>query len=790
MQFSERWLRSLVNPPLSTEQLAHRVTMAGLEVESITAVAPPFSRVVVAEILTAERHPDADRLQVCSVRVGQGEALQIVCGAPNARAGLKTACALVGATLPGAQLQPLQIRQAEVRGVASSGMLCSAKELGIATDADGIMELPADAQVGMNLRELLQLDDPIFTLKITPNRGDCLSVLGVARDVAALTGAALGEVDCTPVAALIADRLNVVVEAPAACPRYCGRVIRGIDSAARTPAWMAERLARSGLRCIHPVVDVTNYVLLELGEPMHGFDLARLAGPIRVRHGRPGERLALLNEQTIEPDETCLVIADDNGPLALAGIMGGVASAVTTATRDIFLEAAHFTPAAVAGRARRFALASDASQRFERGVDPSLPSRAMERATRLILEICGGQAGEVVSAGPGMPAPKDVAFRPERARRILGMDIAAGEMEALLRRLGMALTAAGDCWRIVPPAWRFDISEEVDLVEEVARLKGYEHIPSNRAWSAAEMLPQVERSRAAHEIKNILVSIGYQEVITYSFISHEQHVDIADENGELSLQNPISSQLGVMRGSLLPGLLQTLRHNLNYGQERLRVFEQGRCFNGLAPHQQPQRLAGLAYGSCWPEQWGAGSRPTDFYDIKGDIDALFAPYPLEYRAAQRHPALHPGQCASLHMDGQQVGWLGALHPRLVQKYGLQRVAMLFEVDWSALCRRELPRYQGISRYPAVRRDLAVVVDDRLEVGEILLAVRAMLPETITAFELFDLYQGQGIEQGKKSLAFRMLLKHTEKTLTEVEIEAAVSQVVTFLIKRFNAVLRA
>mgnify|MGYP005840463463 CR=1 FL=1 len=783
MQFSERWLRSLVETDESMQSLGHALTMAGLEVEAMQPAAPAFEGVVVAEILAAERHPDADRLQVCTVRAGEGAPLTIVCGAPNARVGLKTACALVGARLP-----ELQIRQTKVRGVESFGMLCSAKELGIAGEAAGILELPADAPVGADLRDYLHLDDQLVTLKLTPNRGDCLSLTGIAREVAALTGAPRKAVDCTPVRASLSDGRAVIVEAPEACPLYCGRVLRGLDPAARTPAWMLERLLRSGLRPIYPVVDVTNYVLLELGQPMHAFDLAKLQGPVRARMARPDEALTLLGEQTIRLSVDCLVIADDSGVLALAGIMGGAASGVSADSRDVFLEAAHFTPAAIAGRARRYGLSTDSSYRFERGVDPRLPRMAMERATRLILDICGGEAGEIVEAGPGVPSHPPISFRPARARRLLGVEIPDEEMDGIFDRLGMELVSRGETWQVQPPSWRFDLDQEVDLIEEVARLRGYDRIPAGAPRAAHQLLPTPERVRVESEIKNLVVAIGYQEVVTYSFISSEQQSDFDSDHRQIALQNPIAAQMGVMRGSLMPGLVQTLRHNLNHGQERLRVFEMGRCFLGTDADSQPIRLAGLAYGAAWPEQWAAPQRWVDFFDIKADVEALFWPARPSFRVAT-HPALHPGQTARVLIDGQPVGWIGSLHPKLAQKYGFARSPLLFELDSAALSPRTLPRYRGISRFPAVRRDIAVVVDAGLEVGTLLEAVRGALPATVTEFELFDVYHGQGIEAGKKSLAFRMLLQHTEKTLTESEIGIVVSQVLAFLSERFNAALR-
>lgn len=785
MKFSENWLRSLVNPDLDTAQLEHLVTMAGLEVEAVEPAAPAFDKVVVAEILSAEKHPNADRLQVCRVKVGEGEPLQIVCGAPNARAGLKTACALVGAELP----NDFKIKQAKVRSVESFGMLCSAKELGLTEAAEGILELPTDAPVGEDFRVYRRLNDNLLTLKLTPNRGDCLSILGIAREVAALTGAQLNHIDCSPVAATIADGLPVTVDEAQACPRYCGRVIRGINAQAATPAWMLERLERSGLRGIHPVVDVTNYVLLELGQPMHAFDLVKLKGGIRVRMGQAGEKLALLNEQAIELAADTLTIADDSGPLALAGVMGGAASAVSDTTRDIFLESAHFVPAAIAGRARRYGLSTDSSHRFERGVDIDLPRHALERATRLILDICGGRAGPLVETAGEAPRRKPVAFRPQRACRLLGIDLDAGEMAAIFGRLGMQVAEQGDTFQVTPPGFRFDIEREVDLIEEVARVHGYEAIPTIAPRGAACLLPVTETERATSEAKRLLNVRGYQEIITYSFIAAELDADFRASGQAVALLNPIASQMDTLRGSLMAGLVQTLRHNLNHGQERLRLFELGRCFDGATAEAQPLRLAGLAYGQARPEQWGEAKREADFFDIRNDVEALFHPLSLQFERAE-HPALHPGQTARISLDGQAIGWLGTLHPRLVQKYDFVRAPILFELAWLAVAARKTPRYAGLSKLPAVRRDIAVVTDADVAVGEILQAAKANLPTKMVDIALFDVYQGKGMESGKKSLAFSMLLQDTEKTLTDAEIEAAVGQMVQFLAERFNLTLRA
>ena len=788
MQFSEAWLRSLVNPALNTRQLGHLLTMAGLEVEALSAVAPAFSQVVVAEILSAEKHPNADRLQVCQVNVGEVLPLSLVCGAPNARVGLRTACALVGAQLPGDFL----IKQAKVRGVESFGMLCSNKELGLAGDAAGIMELPADAPVGQSLRQWLNLDDSLITLKLTPNRGDCLSLNGIAREVAALADAPLTPVDCAPVAATCDATHPVSIDAVAACPRYCGRVIRGIDARAVSPGWMVERLERSGLRAIHPVVDVTNYVLLELGQPMHAFDLAKLHGGIRARMAKAGETLALLNDQTITLAEDTLAIADDSGALALAGIMGGASSAVSDTTTDIFLEAAYFAPDAIAGRARRYGLSTDSSHRFERGVDPKLPRLAMERATRLILDICGGECGPecgpISEAGPGVAARALFAFRPARVRRLLGFDLADAAMRGILQRLDLSIAGEGETWSVTAPSHRFDLNGEVDLIEEIARVHGYDAIPPVAPRGQTSMLPAGEGKRTPHDLKKLMVARGYQEIITYSFISDELDKDFRVTGEPLPLLNPIASQMGVMRGSLMGGLIQTLEHNLNHGQERLRLFEIGRAFLAANADAQPQHAAGLAYGTAHAEQWGEKPRGVDFFDIKADVEALVHPLPVTFEPAA-HPALHPGQCARVSLAGEAAGWIGALHPRLVQSHGLSRAPILFELDLSSLLTGRAPRYQGVPRLPAVRRDIAVVVDEKQPVAAMLNAVRAAMPALVSEFALFDVYQGQGVESGKKSLAFKMLLQHTEKTLTESEIEIAMLDVLAILSNQFNAALR-
>jgi len=784
MQFSESWLRSLVNPALDSEQLGHVLTMAGLEVEAIEPAASMFTEVVVGHVLTAERHPDADRLQVCRVDVGQAEPLQIVCGAANARAGLKTACALVGAVLPG----DFKIKRAKVRGVESLGMLCSEKELGLADAADGIMELAAEAQPGQSIRTHLDLDDQLITLKLTPNRGDCLSIEGVAREVAAITGAAWTPVECTDPDVASGKVIAVRIDDTSACPTYAGRVIEGVNARAATPDWMKKRLLRSGLRSISAIVDITNYVLLELGQPMHAFDFDRLQGGIHVRHAVAGEQLALLNGDTVELRPDVLVIADDSAALAMAGIMGGMSTSVGDTTTTILLEAAHFSPASIAGRARRHGLSTDSSYRFERGVDPSLPLRAMARASQLVLEICGGQAGATVTSGPGANPPAPIAFRPEKVRRVLGIQVDDATIASSFARLGLGLEQAAGVWQVTPPPYRFDLNLDVDLVEEAARLVGYDNIPAVPPSGAAAMRLPVESSRSAFDVKNIMTSMGYQEVVTYSFISEEQATTIDPGKPMLRLLNPIASQMSVMRGSILPGLLATLRHNLNRGQDRLRIFEAGRCFEAADAGQQPLRLAALAYGSDQPEQWGVTTRALDFFDLKGDLEALLAPLPLTCVAGE-HPALHPGQSARLRVGNVEAGWLGTLHPRLVQELDLPRAPILFEMDLEAVLQRPVPRHRGLSKLPAVRRDLAVLVADDVPAGDILATLKRDLPKRVTEISLFDLYQGKGVETGKKSLAFSILLQDTEKTLTDSQIEEAVSEVLQILTNNYSAVLR-
>jgi len=783
MKFSESWLRTFVNPSLSSEELAHLLTMAGLEVEEVSAVAPPFDKVVVAQVLTKDKHPDADRLNVLRVDVGQAEPLTIVCGAQNVSVGMKAPCALVGAKLPG-----IEIKQAKVRGIASFGMMCSTTELGLAEESSGpstelrtgLMELAADAVVGQSIREHLDLDDHLITLKLTPNRSDCLSLYGIAREVSALTGTTL---QALPQAALnqSSNRVcKVKVAAPAACPRYAGRVIAGVNAKAATPAWMVQRLERCGLRSISALVDVANYVLLELGQPLHAFDLDKLDGDIEVRFARDGESLKLLNEQTVSLQEDMLVIADSKQPVALAGVMGGADSAVDDATTDIFLESAFFAPSVIVGKSRRLGFGSDSSYRFERGVDFAATQAALDRATQLILDICGGQAGAVTEVLGSLPARNPVKLRVPRVQRVLGVSLEAGEIAQILSRLGMAFQLRNDEFSVTPPSYRFDIAIEEDLIEEIARVHGYERIQPVPPQAAMTILPQAEAQRSVAKLRQALVLRDYQETINYAFVEAEWERSLCGNAAPIRLKNPIASQMSVMRSMLLGGLLAALRTNLARKQPRVRLFEMGGCFAAEAgSYLQHERVAGVCYGTALPEQWGAAARNVDFYDVKADVEALFAPAALSFVAAT-HPASHPGRSAQILLDGQIVGWIGELHPQWMQQYDIPQATVWFEVDLAVLMQAAVPHASETSKFPPVRRDLAVVVDESVAVQTLLDAMQSENTPNVIEFALFDLYRGKGVEEGKKSLAFRVLIQDTQKTLTDVEIDQSVARLVAVL----------
>jgi phenylalanyl-tRNA synthetase beta chain len=776
MKFSENWLRNWVNPDLSSEALGHVLTMAGLEVEALEPVAPAFSHVVVGEVVEVVKHPNADRLNVCQVNVGEAAPLNIVCGAGNVAVGVRVPCARIGAVLPG----DFVIKQAKVRNVESFGMLCSEKELGLAEESEGLWLLPDDAPVGKTLREYLELDDHLFTLKLTPNRSDCSGMVGIAREVAALTGSKLKPLVIPTQPVTLPEQLPVSVADASGCPLYCGRLVRGVNAAAATPVWMLRRLERSGLRGISAVVDITNYVMLEMGQPMHAFDAEKLSGGITVRSARKGEALTLLNEQNIELDENMLVIADDARVLALAGIMGGQGSGVETTSRDVFLESAFFHPDAIAGRARRFGLATDSSFRFERGVDFAATRHAMERATQLLMEICGGSAGAISEVRGQLPSRTPIALRRSRVARVLGIALDNQQIATLFKRLQFDFTANGDDFRVTPPSFRFDLSIEADLIEELARLHGYDHIPAQAPEAAFTVLPYSELRRPLTQIRNLLVARDYQEIVSYAFLEAQVERELCGNEHPVALQNPIASNLAVMRSSLIGGLVGALRFNLNRKQSRVRLFEVGACFaKADDEYVQSQSLSGLSYGDAQPEQWGVSARPVDFFDVKADVEALFAPQVVRFVAAT-HPALHPGRSAQIYCDEQLVGWLGELHPHWQQQYDIPRACVWFEIDLDALTRTRVPLMSEIAKFLPARRDLAVVVDEAVTAQTLLDAMQQRSAPYVTELALFDVYRGKGVEQGKKSLAFRVLLQDTHKTLSESEIEPSIAQLVEIL----------
>ena len=790
MKFSESWLRNFVNPSVSGDEFSHLLTMAGLEVEEECPVAPAFDNVIVARVLEVNKHPDADRLNVCQVDIGRDTPQTIVCGAPNVAPGLKVPCALPGANLPG----DFKIKVAKVRGIESSGMLCSAKELGIAEDASGLLVLPTDAPVGESIRTYLDLDDRLLTLKLTPNRADCLSLTGVAREVAALTGTPANYPEISPVKAGIDAQRNIVLDAPDACPLYCGRVISGVNARAATPEWMKRRLERSGIRSISALVDITNYVMLELGQPLHAFDNTKLDGAVHARMARAGEKILLLNEQTLELSDDVLLIADDKRPLAMAGIMGGEDTGITLETTEMFLESAFFAPKAIAGRARRYGFGSDASHRFERGVDFGGTQRALERATQLIREICGGQAGPLCEAVAELPARAPVRLRPTRVTRVLGISFSAEQIGELFSRLGLSFTRDGDDFIVTPPSYRFDIEIEEDLIEEIARLYGYDNIPAQAPCARLSMLPQTEDARPLQQVRKLLADSGFQEVINFAFVEEAWETDFSANTAPIHLANPIASQMSVMRSSLIGGLIANVVTNLKRKQSRVRIFETGRCFfrdpagGPVAGFRQPWKLTGLAFGSALPEQWGSKSRNVDFYDMKGEVERLLAPAVARFERTT-HPALHPGRSARVMLGDQEIGVIGELHPQWLQKYDLPQAPVIFELDLSPLTASKLPKYADVSRQPLATRDLAIVVDQKLELQKLLDGMLANRPAIIQDIRLFDVYTGKGIAQGEKSLAFRIVMQDTQRTLLDAEVDAAMQQLITYLQQTFAAQLR-
>ncbi|MBK7649395.1 MAG: phenylalanine--tRNA ligase subunit beta [Betaproteobacteria bacterium] len=791
MKFSESWLRTLVDPKLTSAELSHLLTMAGLEVEELDPVAPAFDSVVVAHVLEVVKHPDADRLNVCKVDTGSGTPTTIVCGAPNVAVGLKVPCALPGAKLPG----DFTIKIAKVRGVESSGMLCSAKELGVAEEASGLLILPEDAPVGQSIRQYLELDDNVFELKLTPNRADCLSLLGIAREVGAITGAVTSLPVVPEIPASIADARAIVLDAAEACPLYCGRVFKGVNAKAPTPEWMKRRLERSGIRAISALVDVTNYVMLELGQPLHAFDNTKLQGAVHARMARPDEKLLLLNEQNIAVDADVLVIADETKPLAMAGIMGGEESGITLETTELFLESAFFAPKAIAGRARRYGFGSDASHRFERGVDFGGVRRAIERATQLILDICGGQVGPVVEAKAAMPARNPVRLRTARAEQVLGLTLGAERIAGLFTGLALSFERQGDDFLVTPPSWRFDMEIEEDLIEEVARLYGYDNIPSVAPRGPLKMLVQPEARRPAYRVRQMLADRGYQEVVNFAFVEEAWEADFSANDDLIRLANPIASQMAVMRSSLFGGLISNLVTNLKRKQNRVRLFEAGRIFRrddkggAVEGFHQPWKLAALAYGGALPESWGSDARKVDFYDIKGDLEALLAPAKLRFEKLH-HPALHPGRAARVLIDGNEIGCIGELHPEWVQKYDLPQAPVLFEVDFDAVKLAQVPAYAEVSKFPPVIRDLAIVVDQSIVLQTLLDRLKSQISGLIQDIQLFDVYVGKGVPENKKSLAFRIVMQDTQRTLQDSEVDAAMQQLVACFEQAFGAQLRA
>jgi phenylalanyl-tRNA synthetase beta chain len=797
MKISEQWLREWVATRLDAKILAERLTLAGLEVGSVSPVAAALDHVVVGTIVTIAPHPQADRLRVCQVDVGQKQLLTIVCGAENAAAGLKVPAALEGAVLPNGT----RIAKAVLRGVESSGMLCSAAELGLEEGTSGLLLLPATARPGTPIGKLLGLDDHQLEIELTPNRGDCLSVAGLAREIAALTGARLTPAAIKPVAAKSRRTLKVTLAAKGDCASYAGRVIEGIDPRAATPLWMRERLRRSGVRSIHPVVDVTNYVMLELGQPMHAFDLERLAGGIRVRRAQRDEPLALLDDRALALNPDDLVIADDRQAVALAGIMGGQATAVGETTTTLFLESAWFRPEAIGTRARHYGLQSESSQRFERGVDPALQRRALERATALIVAICGGRAGPVSEARSARHLPRraPILLRKARLDQLLGTALPSSTVTTILKRLGLRVATAGSGsgrgWKATPPSWRYDLTREVDLIEELARVHGYDKVPVHRAKAPLEMRALPESRITEHRLHTLLADHDYQEAITYSFVDPTLQALVAPGVAGLALANPIASDLAQMRVSLWPGLIKAALHNQNRQQSRVRLFEVGRRFRPLSKGdvQEQEVIAGLAMGPVQAEQWGLRPRPVDFFDVKGDIEALLAlggQRRFLFRSAS-HPALHPGQTAEIAAAGEDraIGVVGPLHPDIQAKTGLDQSVILFEIELAPLLAAIVPEFREISRYPAVRRDLALILDERVSAQAVLENVRQTAGGLLVNLELFDEYRGEGIDSGRKSLALGLTFQDTSRTLNDEDVETAVGRVVAALEAKLGAQLR-
>ncbi len=784
MQFSQQWLYSWVNPQLSSEQLAHTLTMAGLEVEKTELAAPPFTGVVVAEIKSVQKHPDADRLNITQIDAGTGELIQIVCGAPNVQVGIKVPCALAGAVLPG----NFKIKPTKMRGQESNGMLCSAKELGLIDQVNGLLILPNDAPVGKNIRDYLQLDDHLLTLKITPNRADCLSIKGIAREVGALTQTNLSLPDIPTIAAETDTIQPVQLQAPEDCGRFLTRVIQNINTQATTPMWLKQYLERSGLRSINPLVDIGNYVMFELGQPLHMFDADKLNGDLIVRRAKDGEILACLNDKTVTLTSNTLVVADEEKVLSIAGLMGGSSSAVDENTCNVVIESAWFTPEIIAGKSRQYGFGSDSSFRFERGVDFNLQHQAIERATALIKEICNGSIGHVNEVNGNLPTTKQVKVRTSRVEKVLGVSISANNINIILQHLGLEPQACDDGFIITSPSFRFDIQIEADLIEEIGRIYGYENIPDDHTNGKLSMVALPESKKPLFSIYHQLANHGYQEVVSYAFVEEAWEHDLAGNQNPIRLKNPIASHLSVMRSTLFGGLIEILHNNLNRKQNRVRIFEVARVFHQCdAEYLQTNKIAGLAYGSATPEQWGETNRTVDFYDVKNDVLALLGMQQLTFRAAQ-HPALHPGRTAEIVHNDQVIGVLGELHPRWTQKYDLPQSPLLFELNLAAALNQSKIIYQPVSKFQPVRRDLAFIVDEQVTAQQLLNTLAKVDHPAIQEIALFDVYRGQGVAEGKKSLAVKIILQSLEQTLTDEEVDKIVTEIIDFA-KQIGAELR-
>jgi len=801
MKFSEQWLRTLVNPSVSTQEMCDQLTMAGLEVDSVESAAADFSGVVVGRVESMEKHPDADKLNVCQVSDGT-ETKQIVCGAANVCPGLIIPMAKVGAVLPGATKgETWEIKPAKLRGVESFGMLCSEAELGLADSADGLMELPADAPLGESIRDFMKLDDTIIELDLTPNRGDCLSIEGIAREVGVLNHCETAAQQWAPYKQTITDAFPVEIEADKACTYYAGRVIKGIDVNAQTPLWMVERLRRSGIRCLSPVVDITNYVMLQLGQPMHAFDLKKLDGKITVRFSKDAEKVTLLDGKSIDLQENSLVIADNSKILALAGVMGGEDSAVDDTTTDIFIESAFFRPEIIAGKARGYGLHTDSSHRFERGVDTQMQVHAIERATELVLEICGGEVGPVLehktASHPEEALP--IHLRSNQIKRVLGIELSENEVTRIFQRLGMEVKVYPDGWLVKAPSFRFDIAIEADLLEEVVRIYGYNNIPRTSPSYHAVIQAQAEAENPLNDLKKCFVERGYFEAISYSFVDPKWQKILDPEAHTIALANPLSSEMSVMRTTMWGGLLNALRHNVNRQQSRVRLFETGLCFRpqsaksekiDVASIKQDPMFAGVVCGDIHHEQWAESVQKVDFFDIKADVESLlaFSAANTVFEAAE-HPALHPGQSACIKQHGEIIGWLGALHPQVQKALDIDPRVFVFEVKQSAIAKNSIPAFAALSRFPEVRRDLAILVDEKIPVANILSVINETSSNLLKETQLFDIYQGKGVDEGTKSVAFGLILQEFSRTLTDTEVDTEIDKIVSTLNQQFAATLR-